>query len=43
MRAGNASARAFYHGLGFTPKGILARQVKMDRQYEDQVFIEVFL
>ena len=43
VRAGNAGARAFYRGLGFVPKGVLARQVKMDGRYEDEVFMELFL
>jgi ribosomal protein S18 acetylase RimI-like enzyme len=43
VRAGNGGARAFYRGLGFVPKGVLARQVKMDGQYEDEVFMELFL
>ena len=43
MRAGNAGARAFYRGLGFVPKGVLARQVKIDGRYEDEVFMELFL
>jgi ribosomal protein S18 acetylase RimI-like enzyme len=43
VRAGNSGARAFYRGLGFVPKGVLARQVKMDGQYEDEVFMELFL
>ena len=43
VRAGNINARAFYHSLGFVTKGVLARQVKIDGQYEDEVFIELFL
>jgi len=43
VRAGNASAQAFYRRLGFVPKGVLARQVKIDGQYEDEVFMELFL
>jgi L-amino acid N-acyltransferase YncA len=43
VRAGNAGAQAFYRGLGFVPKGVLARQVKIDGQYEDEVFMEFFL
>jgi len=43
VRAGNIGAQAFYRSLGFVPKGMLARQVKMDGQYEDDVFMELFL
>jgi ribosomal protein S18 acetylase RimI-like enzyme len=43
VRAGNAGAQAFYRGLDFVPKGVLARQVKIDGQYEDEVFMELFL
>ena len=43
VRAGNAGARAFYRGLGFVLKGVLARQVRIDGQYEDEVFMEFFL
>jgi len=43
VRAGNTSGQAFYCGLGFVPKGVLARQVKIDGQYEDEVFMELFL
>jgi len=43
VRAGNAGAQAFYRGLGFVPRGVLERQVKIDGQYEDEVFMELFL
>jgi len=43
VRAGNSGAQAFYRGLGFVLKGVLARQVKIDGQYEDEVFMELFL
>ncbi len=43
VRAGNVGAQAFYRSLGFVPKGVLARQVKIDGQYEDEVFLELFL
>jgi ribosomal protein S18 acetylase RimI-like enzyme len=43
VRAGNAGAQAFYRGLGFMPKGVLERQVKIDGGYEDEVFMELFL
>jgi len=43
VRVGNAGAQVFYRSLGFVPKGTLARQVKIDGQYEDEVFMELFL
>ena len=43
VRAGNTGAQAFYRSLGFVPKGVLARQVKIDGQYEDEVFMELLL
>ncbi len=43
VRGGNQTAQAFYRGLGFTPKGVLSRQVKIDGQYDDEVFMELFL
>jgi len=43
IRAGNTQAQTFYRSLGFVPKGVLARQIKIDGQYEDEVFMELFL
>jgi len=43
VRAGNTGAQAFYRSVGFVPKGVLTRQVKIDGQYEDEVFMELFL
>jgi len=43
VRAGNFGAQAFYRSLGFVPRGVLERQVKIDGQYEDEVFMELFL
>ena len=43
VRSGNKSAQAFYKKLGFVPKGVLTRQVKIDGKYEDQIFMELFL
>jgi ribosomal protein S18 acetylase RimI-like enzyme len=43
VRAGNTGAQAFYRNLGFVQKGVLARQVKIDDRYEDEVFMELFL
>ena len=43
VRAGNAGAQGFYTSLGFTAKGVLEKQVKIDGQYEDQVLMELLL
>lgn len=43
VRAGNVGAQAFYQGLGFVPKGVLSRQVKIDGQYEDEIFMDLLL
>ena len=43
VRAGNDGAQSFYRSLGFVAKGILEKQVKIDGQYEDEVFMELFL
>jgi len=43
VRAGNAGAQAFYRSLGFESRGILSRQVKIDGEYEDEVFMELLL
>jgi ribosomal protein S18 acetylase RimI-like enzyme len=43
VRANNSGAIAFYKELGFIQKGILSRQVKIDGQYEDELFLELFL
>ncbi|MBN1177652.1 MAG: GNAT family N-acetyltransferase [Anaerolineae bacterium] len=43
VRARNTRAQAFYRSLGFAPKGILERQVKLDGAYDDEVFMELFL
>jgi ribosomal protein S18 acetylase RimI-like enzyme len=43
VRAGNVRAQAFYRSLGFIRKGVLERQVKIDMQYEDEIFMELFL
>jgi ribosomal protein S18 acetylase RimI-like enzyme len=43
VRASNQSAQAFYWKLGFVPKGSLERQVKIDGEYDDEVFMEMFL
>ena len=43
VQAGNTGAQAFYRSLGFVPKGVLERQVKIDGQYEDEIFMELLL
>ena len=43
VRAGNKKAQAFYKCLGYRQKGVLTNQVKIDGQYEDEVFMELLL
>lgn len=43
VRASNTGALAFYQRLGFRPCGVLTRQVRIDGQYDDEVFLELFL
>ncbi|MDY7042321.1 MAG: GNAT family N-acetyltransferase, partial [Chloroflexota bacterium] len=43
VRSDNDAAQAFYHGLGFEPRGTLTRQVKIGGQYADEIFMELFL
>ncbi len=43
VRASNAGAIAFYSNFGFIQKGILTHQVKIDNQYDDEIFMEFFL
>jgi len=43
VRASNASARAFYQGLGFEECGRLTRQVRIDGQEDDEILMESFL
>ena len=43
VRASNAGAQAFYSRLGFVRRGVLERQAKIDGEYEDEVFMELFL
>ena len=43
VRSGNKNAQEFYKNLGFVPKGVLTRQVKIDGKYEDEIFMELFL
>ncbi len=43
VRANNLGAQGFYKKLGFVEKGRLSKQVKIDNQYFDEVFMELFL
>ncbi len=43
VRAQNTGAINFYKNLGFIHKGVLTEQVKIDGQYEDEIFMELFL
>ena len=43
IRANNTSAIKFYKKLGFIERGSLTKQVKIDNQYEDEIFMEIFL
>ncbi|MFX1469364.1 MAG: GNAT family N-acetyltransferase [Promethearchaeota archaeon] len=43
VRAINKIALTFYKKLGFLQRGVLSRQVKIDEQYEDEIFMEMFL
>ncbi|MHA2007558.1 MAG: N-acetyltransferase family protein [Promethearchaeota archaeon] len=43
VRARNNRAINFYKNLGFTRKGILTDQVRIDGNYEDEIFMEMFL
>jgi L-amino acid N-acyltransferase YncA len=39
--AHNEGGLAYYRGLGFAEKGVLARQTRIDRVYHDEVFMEL--
>ena len=43
VRGKNIKGQEFYRSLGFVPKGVLERQVKIDGEYDDEVFMEFFL
>ncbi len=43
VRTSNKAAQEFYQKLGFVPKGTLKKQVKIDGEYDDEVFMEMFL
>jgi dephospho-CoA kinase len=39
--ADNVGGQAYYRSLGFEPRGVLKRQVKIDGAYHDEVFMEL--
>jgi GNAT superfamily N-acetyltransferase len=43
VRAGNSGGQAYYRHVGFVPKAILERQVKIDGTYDDEVLMELFI
>jgi GNAT superfamily N-acetyltransferase len=43
VRVGNSVAQAFYRKLGFVPKMMLERQVKIDGRYDDEVWMDLFI
>ena len=43
IRSTNISAQNFYRKLGFTAKGILTNQVKINGDYDDEIFMELLL
>ena len=43
VRVGNAVGQSFYRKMGFIPKMMLERQVKIDGSYDDEVWMEYFV
>ncbi|MFX0039469.1 MAG: GNAT family N-acetyltransferase [Promethearchaeota archaeon] len=43
VRSGNSGAIDFYKTLGFLQKGVLSFQLKINNEYEDEIFMELFL
>jgi RimJ/RimL family protein N-acetyltransferase len=43
VRGSNIVAQNFYKKLGFIKKGVLAKQVKIDGNYDDEIFMELVL
>jgi ribosomal protein S18 acetylase RimI-like enzyme len=43
VRASNSGGQAYYRRVGFVPKAILERQVKIDGTYDDEVVMEFFI
>jgi L-amino acid N-acyltransferase YncA len=43
VRASSSAAQAFYRELGFIPKMMLERQIKIEGQYDDEVWMDMFI
>lgn len=43
VRIGNSGAQAFYRAMGFIPKLMLERQVKIEGKYDDEILMEMFV
>ena len=43
VRRTNELAQNFYSKMGFTPIGVLEKQVKINGQYDDQIVMEMFI
>jgi GNAT superfamily N-acetyltransferase len=43
VRFGNPGAQAFYRKMGFVPKMMLERQVKIEGKYDDEMLMELFV
>jgi ribosomal protein S18 acetylase RimI-like enzyme len=43
VRASNATAQAFYRQMGFVPKMMLERQIKIEDKYDDEVWMDLFI
>jgi len=43
VRSTNIGAQNFYRKLGFCTRGILTNQVKINGNYDDEIFMELFL
>jgi GNAT superfamily N-acetyltransferase len=43
VRVSNSGAQTFYRRMGFLPKLMLERQIKIEGRYDDEVLIELFV
>ncbi len=43
VRVSNSGAQTFYRRMGFLPKLMLERQIKIEGRYDDEVLIELFI
>lgn len=43
VRVGNAVGQSFYRKLGFVPKMMLERQVKIGGKYDDEIWMDLFV